>query len=442
MNPSIESASLESAPTTAELLVLGIGDAGCAVLERLQASGAESMRLVALNTDTVALKRCSIPDKHLIGKALTRGLGCGGDSSQGSAAAECDLEVIRTLVTDAKMVCILAGLAGGTGGGASPVAARLARQAGALVLAFAVLPFDFEGFRRRSQADEALQSLRREADAVVCIPNQGIAGLFAEKPLFTEVYATANSLFADGVSGIWKAIRRPGMVPLGFADIERLLRGRNAESTLATVETRGENRTRDAIERLKAHPFLQAGLALDDADALLVSIAGGTDLRFDEVEWLHSQCQRLCESAQLVPGTAVDDSLTGRIQVTVVAVRGGAPSGNDAHSDPSLPQNGSKEGAGHTRESGLHFETMLPEGSVKTRGDSGFLAEPPALSDDQKRRLAERQLGTGSKRKKAVQTLFNFDVVALGRFAQTEATLRNGENLDEPTWARRRMSMN
>ena len=170
------------------------------------------------------------------------------------------------------MVWIVAGLGGGTGGGAAPVLARAAREKGALVLAFVILPFEFEGIHRREQAEQSLGTLRSDADAVICLPNQGMARLFEEKPLFNEVYAAANELIAAGVMGVWKTLQRPGMVPLGFGDFERLLRGRNASSTLAMVETSGENRTRDALDRIQNHPFLQAGLGFADADSVLISV--------------------------------------------------------------------------------------------------------------------------------------------------------------------------
>lgn len=429
------------------LVILGVGDAGSSVLERLGALESEGVSRLALNTDQVSLSRLPGVRSHALGRKLTRGLGCGGDAVQGATAAEADWPVLNEWVAETRMVWIVAGLAGGTGGGAAPVLARMAREKGALVLAYAILPFDFEGSQRREQSDVALTALRREADAVICLPNQGMARLFDEKPLFTEVYAAANDLIAQGIIGVWKTLQRPGMVPLGFGDFERLLRGRKASSTLATVETRGENRTREALDRVQSHPFLQAGPGLAEADAVLVSIAGGSDLRFDEVEWLHGQFQHLCERARVVPGTALDESLTGRVQLTVIVVRGGsrtpaaAPASLEAPpiSAPGSPGLASTASAPET---GLHFETMQDTGGPAPAITSAFIPAAPALSSDQMRRLAERQIKNPLKRKKAVQTLFNFDVVSLGRFAQTEPTLRNGENLDEPTWARRGIALN
>ncbi len=444
--PDSQPGGPEPLPVSARPLVLfGLGDAGCAVIERLGGIAGDGVERIAMNTDMVALNRIQGIKSHALGRKITRGLSCGGDPVQGANAAESDVEAISALVDDVRMVWMVAGLGGGTGGGAAPVLARAAREKGALVLAFVILPFEFEGIHRREQAEESLSALRREADAVICLPNQGMARLFEEKPLFNEVYAAANELIAAGVMGVWKTLQRPGMVPLGFGDFERLLRGRNASSTLAMVETRGENRTREALERIQNHPFLQAGLGFADADSVLISVAGGTDIRFDEVEWLHGQFQRLCDHARVVPGTAQDESLTGRVHVTALLVRGGVrstPASSEGRLAPTANGHPGSTVAAENGGSGLHFETMNPKGAQSPVTPTAFMPEAPSLTTEQMRRAVERQIKNPSKRKRAVQTLFNFDVVSLGRFVQTEPTMRDGENLDEPTWARRGITLN
>lgn len=444
--PDSQASGPEAAPVASRnLLILGVGDAGCAVLERLSHLDTDDVARIAINTDQVALHRLQTVKGHSLGRRITRGLSCGGDATQGANAAEADSETLTPLMADFRMVWIVSGLGGGTGGGAVPILARMARQKGALVLAFAIQPFDFEGSHRRQQSEESLNSLRSEADAVICLPNQGISRLFEEKSLFTEVYAAANELIAQGISGVWKTLQRPGMVPLGFGDFERILRGRNASSTLAMVETRGEQRTREALERVQSHPFLQAGLGFAEADSVLVSIAGGTDLRFDEVEWLHGQFQRLCVHARVVPGTALDESLTGRLQVTALLVRGGmraAGGRTDNRSSPTPVTNGATAPVSNGEGPGLQFEKMTSGSEVQPETSPIFVPQAPSLTADQMRRVVERQIKNPLKRKRAVQTLFNFDVVSLGRFAQTEPTMRNGENLDEPTWARRGITLN
>ena len=211
------------------------------------------------------------------------------------------------------------------------------------------------------------------------------------------------------------------------------------------MEARGPARAREAVEKLRAHPFLQAGQMLADADAALLAVAGGTDLRFDELQEVQDQFQRLCEHAQVITGSAVDPALDGRIVVTVVATRGGAAPLVPTKAGPSRLAKGAAENgpeAEPTEEPAMQFETPTAEEAAPSRRGPNFVPPAPTLSDMQKRELASRQIKSAHKRKKAAQTLFNFDVVSISRFAQTEPVKRNGENLDEPTYARRGIALN
>jgi cell division protein FtsZ len=316
----------------------------------------------------------------------------------------------------------------------------MAREAGALVLGVAVLPFDYEGALRRSNAAAGLQALRSAADAVICVPNQGVASMLDDKTPLLEMFAAANDMVAQSVASIWRLLHRPALNPVSFADLERLLRGRHAASVFAAVEVRGPGRAREALERLQRHPFLQAGQMLVEADAALLAVAGGNDLRFDEVQALQDQFQRLCEHAQLVTGAAVDPELEGRLVVTVIATRGGSTPHAAGTETPAASGTAGTEPSEPDR---LQFE-MSSEAAEAPGNRVGPLFVPPApsLNDGQKRDLAQRQIKNPLKRKKAIQTLFKFDVVSVSRFAQTEPVKRNGENLDEPTFARRGIALN
>jgi cell division protein FtsZ len=269
------------------------------------------------------------------------------------------------------------------------------------------------------------------------------------------MFTAANDLVAQSVVSIWRLLHRPALNPVSFADLERLLRGRHAASVFAAVEVRGATRAREALERLQRHPFLQAGQMLVEADAALVAVAGGNDLRFDEVQGIQNQFQRLCEHAQLMTGAAVDPELEGRLVVTVIATRGGtvslptaapttvasaASTGSGVSSSAATPQ--SPEAISDR----LAFEEGVeaPSGGNGTGSRVGPMFVPPApnLNEGQKRELAQRQIKNPMRRKKAIQTLFKFDVVSVSRFAQTEPVKRNGENLDEPTYARRGIALN
>lgn len=420
-----------------EFLVVGVGHAGGAVVERLVNAGMPGARFLLADTDAAGLARLSVPDRVAFGAGLTRGEGCGNDLARGSQAAETDAARLRERFRNVRLVCVIAGVGGGVGGGAGPVLARLARETGALVLAVAVLPFKYEGPLRHGNAAHGLQNLRTSADAVICVPNQGVATMLDEKTLVTEVFAAANDLVAQSVASLWRLLHRPALNPLGFADLERLLRGRHAESVFAAVEACGPNRVREAMEKLQAHPFLQAGM-LAEADAALLAIAGGEDLRFDELQDVQNQFGRLCDRAQVITGSAVDSELAGRLVVTVIATRGGVPAVGEpvrmAASEPAT--------ASATEEPLMQFESTLNGETAPARTGSKFLPPAPVLNETQKRELAGRQLKGAGKRRKSAQTLFNFDVVSVSRFAQTEPVKRNGENLDEPTYARRRVALN
>lgn len=437
MNPEFESISLAgaaSAPGT-EFLVVGTGHAGGAIVERLTAAGLAGARFLVADTDLLALNQLGVAEKTLLGAKIARGEGCGNDLARGVQSAEAEAARLKDLFQGVRLVCVIAGVGGGVGGGSAPVIARLARETGALVLAVAVLPFQYEGPLRHANAAQGLQSLRAAADAVICVPNQGVAKMLDEKTRVTEVFAAANDLVAQSVASLWRLLHRPSLNALGFADLERLLRGRHAESVCATVEAHGPNRVREALEKLQAHPFLQAGCMLAEADAALLAVAGGTDLRFDELQEVQNQLERLCDHAQVITGSAVDPALDGRLVITVLATRGGAAASAET---PRAAAARSPAAA----ETPMQFEAPVADDPVPSRFGSKFIPPPPELNDTQKHELMNRQLKKPLRRKKTTQTLFNFEVVSVSRFAQTEPVRRNGENLDEPTYARRGIALN
>ena len=452
MNPDPDPLPPEATPEVTpevpvtEFLVVGVGHAGGAIVERLATTGLPGARFLIADTDLFSLGRLNVADRTPFGTKATRGEGCGNDLTRGTQAAEGDTARLKEQFRNVRLVCVIAGIGGGVGGGSGPVIARLAREAGALVLAVAVLPFQYEGPLRHANAAEGLQTLRKAADAVICVPNQGVAQMLDEKTLVTEVFGAANDLVAQSVASLWRLLHRPSLNPLGFADLERLLRGRHAESVFAAVETRGPNRVREAMDKLQAHPFLQAGRMLAEADAALLAIAGGTDLRFDELQEVQNQFQRLCDHAQVITGSAVDPTLDGRLVVTVIATRGGALPANVPAQAPSSsstePTHNRVAPSEGEPEPLMQFENQSPAEPAPGRTTSKFVPPAPAISETQKRELVGRQIKNPLRRNKAKQTLFNFDVVSVNRFAQTEPVKRNGENLDEPTYARRGIALN
>jgi cell division protein FtsZ len=466
MNPDASSPFADGAPSASStdaqipasapgFLVIGVGHSGGAIAGRIAATAMTGAEVVAVDTDVTSLRLLGAVKTMAFGAKSARGGGCGNDLAMGATAAYEDESVWRERLAGVRLVCVITGVGGGVGGGAGPVIARLAREAGALVLGIAVLPFDYEGSLRRSNAATGLDALRSAADAVICVPNQGVAAMLDDKTPLLEMFTAANDLVAQSVVSIWRLLHRPALNPVSFADLERLLRGRHAASVFAAVEVRGATRAREALERLQKHPFLQAGHMLVEADAALVAVAGGNDLRFDEVQGIQNQFQRLCEHAQLMTGAAVDPELEGRLVVTVIATRGGTVSRPAAA--PAAAAVAAAPGAGApaaavapSNPEPVSDRLAFEEGGDSTAGGAGsgsrigpmFVPPAPNLNEGQKRELVQRQIKNPMRRKKAIQTLFKFDVVSVSRFAQTEPVKRNGENLDEPTYARRGIALN
>src|SRR5580765_6615585 len=229
---------------TPSIRVLGVGGAGCNAVSHLASSSLPGPSFAVMNTDAAALDESPIEARLVLGARCTRGLGAGGDPERGQAAAEEALAEIRALCDGADLVFVAAGLGGGTGTGAGPVVARVARETGALVIGVVILPFDCEGIRRQRQALLGLHALKDVADGVICLPNQKVFKLIDEKTSLVQAFQITNELVAQGVRGLWRLLSRPGLINVDFADLCAVTRGKHAESSLVVAEANGENRSR------------------------------------------------------------------------------------------------------------------------------------------------------------------------------------------------------
>src|SRR3989441_10660826 len=306
------------------LKVFGVGGAGCNAVEhiarqRAAQSALADVQLAAVNTDLQSLLDLSVECVMPLGATRTRGLGAGGDPDVGRTAAEEDAEQLRRLCAGAEVVVILTGLGGGTGTGASPVLARVAKEAGALVVAMATLPFECEGARRQRQAQAGLEQLKESADAVLCLPNQRVLKLIDENTSLIETFRITNDLLAQGLRGIWRLLTRAGIINVDFADLCAVVRGQHAESAFACAEGRGEHRAREVVETLLASPLLEGGGVLNEAESVLGSIAAGSDLTMGEGNRFMTQINRACENAHIIMGAAVEVDSGDRLSATVIA---------------------------------------------------------------------------------------------------------------------------
>lgn len=431
------------APSGVAIKVIGVGSAGCNAVEQLARVELDSVSFAVVNTHVSVLSQSSGAEKHLLGSKIRRGLGTGGDPEQGRVAAEADLAKLRALCQGADIVFLVAGMGGGTGSGAAPVLAQVAKEAGALVLGIVTLPFDWEGSRRQRQAQLGLQHLKEVADAVICVPNQKITRLIDENTSIVETFAIINNLLAQGVRGIWRLLTQPGLIRIDFADLCTVTQGRHSESSLATAEAMGENRPRQLVEKLLAHPLVEGERTLAQADAVLLSLVGGPDLTMAEVNRLMEQLNRHCDHAHLVFGAAIDRAMTNRLAATLLVARDDsrcvegpqpatARTEADAVSQPPAPL---------SRELSIPIEEL----DSAARPPCRIVVPPPALSREKTEQLYRRQ-AAGSRQRKTTsrwrQGHLPLEVISKGRFDKSEPTVLHGEDLDVPTFVRRGVPLN
>jgi cell division protein FtsZ len=358
-------------------------------------------------------------------------LGSGGDPERGKALAEEHLGRLKAACTGADLVLVVAGLGGGTGTGIMPVLARAAKETGALALALVMTPFDCEGSRRQRLAQQGLQALRQAADGVICMPNQKVFGLLDQHTSVLDTFKMTNELLAQGVSALWRLVSRPGLIDVHFADICEVLRDRHCQCGFATAESLGPTRSREVVDKLLAHPLLESGQALAEAEAVLVSLMGGPDLAMMEVQRVMEEVNRQCDRAQVIMGAAIDESFRDRLAVTVFAARK-MPAPTEAAPASSAPVPPEELG------------TQLLNRTESARPGSRFVPPPPALPPEQLQQLMFRQkaAGGGRKQPKLRQSQLPLEIVSKGRFDKSEPTIYKGEDLDVPTYIRRGVALN
>lgn len=385
--------------------IIGVGNAGADLLAALATPEFAAAQFIAVNTDAAALAASAATVKINLENKLLRGLGTGGDPERGKALAEEQFSTLKSACEGTNVVFILAGLGGGAGSGISPVLAKAAREAGALVLAFVTLPFDCEGNRREAQAQSALEQLKASADGVICLPSQNIFKLIDENTSLVETFKFSGSFLLEGVRGVWQLLTRPGLIQVHFADLCALIRDRHAENAFAFVEAHGAGRSREAVEKILSHPLLDEGRVLAESDAVLVSLTAGKDLTMAEINRVMEQVKRQCGHAQIIMGAAIDPALKDRLCVTIIAAK-----------------------------QGLAPTTVAPR--VETR------ATPP-VAVVQRETIAARPVARARKANpKLVQSQLPLNIVSKGRFDKSEPTKHNGEDLDIPTFIRRGVPLN
>lgn len=301
----------------ASIKVVGVGGGGGNAVNRMIKSGLKAIEFISINTDAQALYNSDAPHKINIGKATTRGLGAGSNPDVGRQAAEESIEEIKEAIDGSDMIFITCGLGGGTGTGASPVIADLAKEMGILTVAVVTRPFSFEGHRRKTQADEGLENLRNKVDTLITIPNDKILSIIDKKTPLNEAFSVVDDVLRQGVQGIADLITVHGMINVDFADVKTVME--NAGSALMGIGYgTGENRAVEAAKAAIESPLLE--LSIDGAKGVLFNITGGNDLSMFEVDEAARIITEAADpEANIIFGAVINDSYTGEVKITVVA---------------------------------------------------------------------------------------------------------------------------
>jgi cell division protein FtsZ len=297
--------------------VVGVGGAGVNAVNRMVEAEVEGVEFIAINTDLQSLEHSTARDALHIGAALTRGLGSGSDPQIGRQAAMDDYDRIKALLKGSDMIFITAGAGGGTGSGAAPIIARIAREVGALTVAIVTKPFGFEGTRRGEQAEEGVNSLAGEVDTLIVVPNNRLLAVLDKQTAIVEAFRVADDVLRQGVQGISDLVTLPGLINLDFADVRTIMS--DAGSALLGIGMGiGENRATEAAVQAVASPLLET--SMEGARSILLSITGGTGLSLWEVnEAAKSVSEAAHPDANIIFGAMVDEKLDDQVWVTVVA---------------------------------------------------------------------------------------------------------------------------
>ncbi len=319
----------------AVIKVIGVGGGGVNAVNRMIDAGLRGVEFIAINTDAQALLLSDAEVKIDIGRELTRGLGAGSDPEIGHQAAEDHRADIEEALTGADMVFITAGEGGGTGTGAAPVVAEIAKSLGALTIGVVTRPFGFEGRRRAVQADQGIQRLREKVDTQIVIPNDRLLSIADEKTTVMNAFKLADEVLLHGVQGITELITTPGLINTDFADVRMIMS--DAGSALMGIGTgSGEDRATSAARKAISSPLLES--SIEGARGILLSITGSSELGLLEVNAAAELVQSVAHpDANIIFGTVVDEAMGDSVRVTVIAAGFDRWEGGDEKSRPARP---------------------------------------------------------------------------------------------------------
>jgi cell division protein FtsZ len=311
----------------AQIKVVGVGGGGQNAVNRMIEEGIQGVEFISVNTDAQALMLSNAPQRLRIGEKMTKGLGSGGNPDVGQRAADESREEIREMLTGADMVFVTAGMGGGTGSGASPIVAAVAREMGALTIGVVTRPFTFEGTHRRRSAEMAIENLSANVDTLITIPNDRLLAIVDKKSGIKEAFRTADDVLRQGIQGISELITIPGLINLDFADVKTIMQDGGA-ALMAMGRGSGENRAKEAAERAIHSALLD--VSIEGARAIIFNIKGGEDLSLFEVneaaEIIRANAHPECN---IIFGAVIDSNMKDDVQLTVIATGFDRPKAKD-----------------------------------------------------------------------------------------------------------------
>jgi cell division protein FtsZ len=309
---------VEDGYSGAQIKVIGIGGAGGNAVNNMINCQTNGVEFITANTDAQALAATMSPIRIQLGAQLTKGLGAGANPDLGRRAAEEDREQLSSVLAGADMVFITAGMGGGTGTGAAPVVASIAKEQGSLTIAVVTRPFDFEGKKRKQQAEEGLRALRSRVDTLITIPNQRLLQVVDRRTPLRDAFRVADTVLRQAVQGISDLITTPGLVNLDFADVQTIMSGMGL-AIMGTGVAQGEKRALEAAHQAISSPLLEES-SINGARGVLINITGGLDLALHEVNDVVAIIREAAhEEAHIIFGAVIDEQLEDELRITLIA---------------------------------------------------------------------------------------------------------------------------
>jgi cell division protein FtsZ len=427
--------------TDLHIKVIGIGGAGSNAVDSMIDLGLDNVEFFIINTDVQALRRAKCPNKLQIGKDITHGRGAGSDPIIGEKAALTAKDTINEIIMGADMLFLASGFGGGTGTGATPVVAEIARELGVLTVAFITRPFHFEGPQRMKRADLGIDRLRDCCDTLVAISNERLLEVVGNKSTLTEAFGMANDVLAQAVKSISELITVPGLINVDFGDVRAVMSG-NGGAVMGVGVGKGENRAIEAVKKACSNPLLDK-IVIDGATSILMCISGGDNLKLDEINQSASAVYEAADpNANITLGVVLDPNLNDQIKVTIIAT-------GFQDERRQLVEKPAQDEVVQEKQSSASLNLKAPQPSVTLKEKlESMLAAESEESEEEKRSLKAQKSEEKVKAEEQQQDFvvnFNRPDNPLRRL-RTESTSKKEdapveEDLESPAFLRRRKSL-